>query len=171
MKTGLYQPVIVIISKATFSLRCVWSRVMTRLWFMWLTEVVLHTVSAMYLTLCFLQERFQVKNPPHTYIQKLKGYLDPAVTRKVRWMCFRSWLLLLEWAESCIRLSFCQSSRQRSAGDHQQERTKGKKVFNTSLSWPLMLSVPTAQSSESRPEVLRPLAKQALQMQCLFFMT
>ncbi|XP_030891145.1 formin-like protein 2 [Leptonychotes weddellii] len=27
-------------------------------------------------------ERFQVKNPPHTYIQKLKGYLDPAVTRK-----------------------------------------------------------------------------------------
>ncbi|KAJ8784236.1 hypothetical protein J1605_008387 [Eschrichtius robustus] len=31
---------------------------------------------------CFLQERFQVKNPPHTYIQKLKGYLDPAVTRK-----------------------------------------------------------------------------------------
>nr|XP_009935398.1 PREDICTED: formin-like protein 2 [Opisthocomus hoazin] len=29
------------------------------------------------------QERFQVKNPPHTYIQKLKGYLDPAVTRKV----------------------------------------------------------------------------------------
>ncbi|KAK7824392.1 hypothetical protein U0070_025188 [Myodes glareolus] len=37
----------------------------------------------MYLTLCFLQERFQVKNPPHTYIQKLKGYLDPAVTRKL----------------------------------------------------------------------------------------
>ncbi|XP_006834655.1 PREDICTED: formin-like protein 2 [Chrysochloris asiatica] len=32
------------------------------------------------------QERFQVKNPPHTYIQKLKGYLDPAVTRKVRWI-------------------------------------------------------------------------------------
>ncbi|OCT61067.1 hypothetical protein XELAEV_18047096mg [Xenopus laevis] len=28
------------------------------------------------------QERFQVKNPPHTYIQKLKGYLDPAVPRK-----------------------------------------------------------------------------------------
>ncbi|RXN00570.1 Formin-like protein 3 [Acipenser ruthenus] len=28
------------------------------------------------------QERFQVKNPPHTYILKLKGYLDPAVTRK-----------------------------------------------------------------------------------------
>ncbi|KAM8933353.1 formin-like protein 2 [Pelodytes ibericus] len=28
------------------------------------------------------QERFQVKNPPHTYIQTLKGYLDPAVTRK-----------------------------------------------------------------------------------------
>ncbi|XP_012514565.1 PREDICTED: formin-like protein 2 [Propithecus coquereli] len=28
------------------------------------------------------QERFQVKNPPHTYIQKLQGYLDPAVTRK-----------------------------------------------------------------------------------------
>ncbi|XP_054642397.1 formin-like protein 2 isoform X4 [Dunckerocampus dactyliophorus] len=28
------------------------------------------------------QERFQVKNPPHTYIQKLKSYLDPAVTRK-----------------------------------------------------------------------------------------
>lgn len=29
------------------------------------------------------QERFQVKNPPHTYLQKLRGYLDPAVTRKV----------------------------------------------------------------------------------------
>ncbi|XP_042200150.1 formin-like protein 3 isoform X2 [Callorhinchus milii] len=28
------------------------------------------------------QERFQVKNPPHTYIQKLKSYLDPTVTRK-----------------------------------------------------------------------------------------
>uniref|UniRef100_A0A8C5AP49 Formin-like 3 n=1 Tax=Gadus morhua TaxID=8049 RepID=A0A8C5AP49_GADMO len=29
------------------------------------------------------QERFQVKNPPHTYIQKLRSYLDPGVTRKV----------------------------------------------------------------------------------------
>lgn len=29
------------------------------------------------------QERFQVKNPPHTYLQKLRSYLDPAVTRKV----------------------------------------------------------------------------------------
>ncbi|KAG5836219.1 hypothetical protein ANANG_G00252260 [Anguilla anguilla] len=28
------------------------------------------------------QERFQVKNPPHTYIQKLRGYVDPTVTRK-----------------------------------------------------------------------------------------
>ncbi|MEQ2268944.1 Formin-like protein 3, partial [Xenotaenia resolanae] len=28
------------------------------------------------------QERFQVKNPPHTYIQKLRGYLDPGVTQK-----------------------------------------------------------------------------------------
>lgn len=28
------------------------------------------------------QERFQVKNPPHTYIQKLRGFLDPGVTRK-----------------------------------------------------------------------------------------
>lgn len=26
-----------------------------------------------------------MKNPPHTYIQKLRGFLDPAVTRKVRW--------------------------------------------------------------------------------------
>lgn len=53
------------------------------------------------LLLCFLQERFQVKNPPHTYIQKLKGYLDPAVTRKVRWICFHSLLLLPhEQAES-----------------------------------------------------------------------
>lgn len=34
---------------------------------------------------CLVQERFQVKNPPHTYIQKLRGFLDPAVTRKVRW--------------------------------------------------------------------------------------
>jgi len=24
-----------------------------------------------------------VKNPPHTYIQKLRSFLDPAVTRKV----------------------------------------------------------------------------------------
>uniref|UniRef100_A0A8D3BXM1 Formin-like 2b n=1 Tax=Scophthalmus maximus TaxID=52904 RepID=A0A8D3BXM1_SCOMX len=30
------------------------------------------------------QERFQVKNPPHTYIQKLRGFLDPGVTRKFR---------------------------------------------------------------------------------------
>ncbi|KAG2468536.1 FMNL3 protein, partial [Polypterus senegalus] len=29
-----------------------------------------------------LQERFQVKNPPHAYIQKLQGFLDPGVTRK-----------------------------------------------------------------------------------------
>lgn len=29
-----------------------------------------------------------MKNPPHTYIQKLKGYLDPAVTRKVRSVLF-----------------------------------------------------------------------------------
>lgn len=35
-----------------------------------------------YSVVCF-QERFQVKNPPHTYIQKLRGYLDPGVTRKV----------------------------------------------------------------------------------------
>ncbi|KAJ8265673.1 hypothetical protein COCON_G00147720 [Conger conger] len=28
------------------------------------------------------QERFQVKNPPHTYIHKLRGYLDQGVTRK-----------------------------------------------------------------------------------------
>ncbi|MBN3294457.1 FMNL3 protein, partial [Polypterus senegalus] len=28
------------------------------------------------------QERFQVKNPPHAYIQKLQGFLDPGVTRK-----------------------------------------------------------------------------------------
>ncbi|KAM9115211.1 formin-like protein 3 isoform 2-T2 [Pangshura tecta] len=28
------------------------------------------------------QERFQVKNPPHTYIQKLQSFLDPGVTRK-----------------------------------------------------------------------------------------
>uniref|UniRef100_A0A672KFJ4 Formin-like protein 3 n=1 Tax=Sinocyclocheilus grahami TaxID=75366 RepID=A0A672KFJ4_SINGR len=33
------------------------------------------------------QERFQVKNPPHTYIQKLRGYLDPKVTRKVSIIC------------------------------------------------------------------------------------
>uniref|UniRef100_H3CZ36 Formin-like 2b n=1 Tax=Tetraodon nigroviridis TaxID=99883 RepID=H3CZ36_TETNG len=30
------------------------------------------------------QERFQVKNPPHTYIHKLRGFLDPAVTGKVK---------------------------------------------------------------------------------------
>uniref|UniRef100_A0A8C8RYJ7 Formin like 3 n=1 Tax=Pelusios castaneus TaxID=367368 RepID=A0A8C8RYJ7_9SAUR len=28
------------------------------------------------------QERFQVKNPPHAYIQKLQTFLDPGVTRK-----------------------------------------------------------------------------------------
>uniref|UniRef100_A0A8C5M5C2 Formin like 3 n=2 Tax=Leptobrachium leishanense TaxID=445787 RepID=A0A8C5M5C2_9ANUR len=28
------------------------------------------------------QERFQVKNPPHTYIMKLQSFLDPGVTRK-----------------------------------------------------------------------------------------
>lgn len=40
--------------------------------------------------LCLMtQERFQVKNPPHTYIQKLRGFLDPAVTRKVRWKMWR----------------------------------------------------------------------------------
>lgn len=32
-----------------------------------------------------LQERFQVKNPPHTYIQKLQSFLDPSVTRKVKY--------------------------------------------------------------------------------------
>uniref|UniRef100_A0A452QLY7 Formin like 3 n=1 Tax=Ursus americanus TaxID=9643 RepID=A0A452QLY7_URSAM len=32
------------------------------------------------------QERFQVKNPPHTYIQKLQSFLDPSVTRKVTWV-------------------------------------------------------------------------------------
>uniref|UniRef100_A0A1D5RJ06 Formin like 3 n=1 Tax=Macaca mulatta TaxID=9544 RepID=A0A1D5RJ06_MACMU len=31
------------------------------------------------------QERFQVKNPPHTYIQKLQSFLDPSVTRKVKY--------------------------------------------------------------------------------------
>lgn len=41
-----------------------------------------YTHSNAYSVLC-LQERFQVKNPPHTYIQKLRGYLDPGVTRKV----------------------------------------------------------------------------------------
>lgn len=30
------------------------------------------------------QERFQVKSPPHAYIQKLQSFLDPGVTRKVR---------------------------------------------------------------------------------------
>lgn len=33
---------------------------------------------------CLMQERFQVKNPPHTYIHKLRGFLDPAVTGKVK---------------------------------------------------------------------------------------
>ncbi|XP_067170334.1 formin-like protein 3 isoform X1 [Apteryx mantelli] len=28
------------------------------------------------------QERFQVKSPPHAYIQKLRSFLDPSVTRK-----------------------------------------------------------------------------------------
>lgn len=60
-------------------------------------------------TVVCLQERFQVKNPPHTYIQKLRGYLDPGVTRKVgrgthadfthqslfKWICQLS--LLIRW--------------------------------------------------------------------------
>lgn len=55
----------------------------------------------------FLQERFQVKNPPHTYLQKLRSYLDPAVTRKVSGLaktCFpvplavsALWLFLPLW--------------------------------------------------------------------------
>lgn len=40
-----------------------------------------------------LQERFQVKNPPHTYIQKLRGYLDPGVTRKVQKLYSRTRLI------------------------------------------------------------------------------
>lgn len=46
------------------------------------------------------QERFQVKNPPHTYIEKLRGYLASGVAGKVRfgcviftwwdWLCFLS---------------------------------------------------------------------------------
>lgn len=35
-------------------------------------------------TLCPPQERFQVKSPPHAYIQKLRSFLEPGVTRKVR---------------------------------------------------------------------------------------
>lgn len=55
------------------------------------------------LFLCYLQERFQVKNPPHTYIQKLKGYLDPAVTRKVSGVYFHFLLPLPhERAESSV---------------------------------------------------------------------
>lgn len=47
------------------------------------TEVALSAENShSHALLCF-QERFQVKNPPHTYIQKLRGYLDPGVTRKV----------------------------------------------------------------------------------------
>lgn len=34
--------------------------------------------------LCPRQERFQVKSPPHAYIQKLRSFLEPGVTRKVR---------------------------------------------------------------------------------------
>lgn len=33
---------------------------------------------------CPPQERFQVKSPPHAYIQKLRSFLEPGVTRKVR---------------------------------------------------------------------------------------
>lgn len=51
----------------------------------WLTDVspsVLLVQGDAHCAVC-PQERFQVKNPPHTYIQKLRGYLDPGVTRKV----------------------------------------------------------------------------------------
>jgi hypothetical protein len=97
--------------------------------------VFLHTVSAVYITVCFLQERFQVKNPPHTYIQKLKGYLDPAVTRKVRWMGLHSWLSLplqcsasgVTSEDSFLCVSFCQISKQTCVGGHLHEKTKGKK--------------------------------------------
>lgn len=63
-----------------------------RLFLMGFTQVLLvggvsHLVSSNHIvSVSFIQERFQVKNPPHTYIQKLRGFLDPAVTRKVRWV-------------------------------------------------------------------------------------
>ncbi|EPQ14616.1 Formin-like protein 3 [Myotis brandtii] len=41
------------------------------------------------------QERFQVKNPPHTYIQKLQSFLDPSVTRKVNYKAGRAHLAAL----------------------------------------------------------------------------
>lgn len=61
-----------------------------RLLGMWFSFYCLHICCPWYylvsnlLLFFFWQERFQVKNPPHTYLQKLRSYLDPAVTRKVR---------------------------------------------------------------------------------------
>ncbi|KAF6361447.1 hypothetical protein mRhiFer1_005276 [Rhinolophus ferrumequinum] len=93
------------------------------------------------------QERFQVKNPPHTYIQKLKGYLDPAVTRKVRWIDFHSLLSLplsqqnpLHWGSGgrnggpgepsfvCI-IASARASRKTTFGDGQHEKTKKKAIL------------------------------------------
>lgn len=47
------------------------------------------------------QERFQVKNPPHTYLQKLRGYLDPAVTRKVSAPTNRLSCSIARWFHRC----------------------------------------------------------------------
>lgn len=47
------------------------------------------------------QERFQVKNPPHTYLQKLRGYLDPAVTRKVSAPSDRLSCSIARWVHCC----------------------------------------------------------------------
>lgn len=92
------------------------------------THIILFT-----LFLCFLQERFQVKNPPHTYIQKLKGYLDPAVTRKVRGIYFHFLLPFpirernpLHWRPSflCI-IASARASRKTTFGD-EQHKTQDK---------------------------------------------
>lgn len=54
------------------------------------------------------QERFQVKNPPHTYIQKLRGYLDPRVTRKVGQQKYIKLYLQVLWS-ACVCVKKCRS--------------------------------------------------------------
>lgn len=52
------------------------------------------------------QERFQVKNPPHTYLQKLRSYLDPAVTRKVSALAKKRYPVPAAWPFHCSGFSF-----------------------------------------------------------------
>lgn len=68
-------------------------------------------VSALHTCVFPFQERFQVKNPPHTYIQKLQSFLDPNVTRKVKYKaegsCLAAFVVLWVWAQTfCLGVKY-----------------------------------------------------------------